>query len=445
MIEPSRACKSRVVLVNRFYRPDQSATSQILTDLASGLAERGHEVHVICSRLLYEHPEARLPARERLAGVEVHRIATTHFGRARLIGRAIDYLSFYFSSTVMLLRLVKRRDVLVVKTDPPLMSVPAAAVARLRRALLVNWQQDVFPEISSELGSNPLPRWLDRGVKHLRDRSLRAARMNVVIGSRMLDYFASRSIPREKLCVIENWADGDSIVPKQPCESALRHRLNLGGRFVIGYSGNLGRVHEYDAVLGAVEALEGDRSVAFLFIGGGVKMDALKAQSAKRQWSHVIFQPYQPRELLEDSLAAADVHLASLIPSLEGLVVPSKFYGILAAGRPVIFVGDPDGELARVIAASRCGLVVGPGRTQDLVAAIRRLQQDSELRRRLGAAARKLLTDRYSAARGVQSWFDLLRLITGAGADGPLPPPLPGPGHESAMDHSHSGDILSRP
>jgi colanic acid biosynthesis glycosyl transferase WcaI len=398
----------KVVFVNRYFHPDQSATSQILTDLVRGLAVRAVEVHVVCSRQLYDDASARLPRVESLDGVSVHRVATTRFGRQHLVGRFLDYASFYMSSALEITRLVGRRDVLIAKTDPPLMSIFGAAIARLKGAILINWQQDVFPEVASRLGANPLPMWIDRRLRRVRDASLRSAQMNVLVGSRMLEYFAAREIPRRKLCVIENWADADSIVPKPAETSALRRRLNLHGQFVVCYSGNLGRAHEYDAMLGAAEALREDASVTFVFIGGGVKMKRLQAQVGERRLRNVQFLPYQPRESLADSLAAADAHLASLLPALEGFIVPSKFYGILAAGRPVVFIGDPDGELARVIRAAQCGLVVGSGESAALVSAIRRLQQDANECERMGCASRRLLSERYSAVRGIDDWVALI-------------------------------------
>jgi glycosyltransferase involved in cell wall biosynthesis len=400
--------RGRLFFVNRYYCPDESATSQILTDLARGLAERGFEVHVICSRQLYGDARAQLPRTETLSGVMVHRIATTRFGRARLLGRAVDYASFFLSGGVLLMRLARSGDVLVAKTDPPLLSLLAAPIARFKKLALINWQQDVFPEVASQLGANPLPKRVDQLLRRLRDWSLRSASMNVLVGQRMLEYIASRDVPRERLCVIENWADSTSIQPKDAKCSALRTQLGLAGQFVVGYSGNLGRAHEHAPLLAAASALKDDASVSFLFIGGGVKMEALKTQVDERNLRRVRFLPYRPRECLEDSLAAADVHLVSLIPALEGLIVPSKFYGILAAGRPVVFIGDPDGELARIIRATGSGVVVGTGRGAELASAIRRLQRDDSERLAMSLAARQLLDDRYTVNRGVAAWTALL-------------------------------------
>jgi glycosyltransferase involved in cell wall biosynthesis len=311
----------------------------------------------------------------------------------------------------MLLKLLKRGAVLIAKTDPPLLSILAAPIALITRSRLINWQQDVFPEIASHLGANPLPGWVDRAVKRLRDWSLRAARMNVLIGVRMQEYIAARGIPGSKLCVIENWADGEGIQPQETSASALRTRLGLGDRFVVCYSGNLGRAHEFDTLLAAARALRAEPAYVFLMIGGGAKMDALKQAVVRHALGNFRFLPYQPRDSLQDSLAAADVHLVSLLPPLEGLIVPSKLYGILAGGRPLIFIGDPDGDVARVIDRAQCGRLVQVGDSPALADAIREFAADAGLRRRMGVRARKILCEEFSLRQAVGRWAAVIERV----------------------------------
>jgi colanic acid biosynthesis glycosyl transferase WcaI len=395
----------RVVFINRYFRPDLSATSQMLTDLVEGLAARGVDVHVVCSRQLYDDAQARLPKEEVLSAVRVHRVATTRFGRGHLMGRAMDYASFYVLCAFKLLRLLRRDDVLIAKTDPPLLSIVAAPVAKAKGARLINWQQDVFPEVASLLGASPLPPALDRVLKRLRDASLRAATMNVVIGAQMRDYLARRGTPESKLCVIENWADGGAIRPKPRTASRLRESLGVGDRFIVCYSGNLGRAHEFDTVIGAALALAGRASsLMFLFIGSGAKMDALKLAVAGHALENFRFLPYQPRGALEDSLAAGDVHLVSLLPTLEGLIVPSKLYGILAAGRPVVFVGDAGGEIGRVIQRADCGRVIPVGDSARLADALMQLSTDSQGCAAMGVRARRIFGEEFSLERAIERW-----------------------------------------
>jgi glycosyltransferase involved in cell wall biosynthesis len=401
----------RVFFLNRYFYPDESATAQLLTDLASRVAAEGFEVHIVCSRQLYGAPGAGLAASETVRGVYVHRIWTTRFGRRHLLGRILDYATFYMLCAVALAAKLRATDILVAETDPPLISLVGAAVARLKGAMLINWLQDVFPEVASHLGANPLPAVLNRVLRRLRDATLRAAQANVVLGSRMHEYIVACGVSASKCHIIENWADADLLQPKSSGDSGFKARLGLSGKFVIGYSGNLGRAHEYETAVGAAAELGEDERFAFLFVGGGNKMESLQVRVQELGLRNFHFLPYQPREELEDSLAAPDLHLVSLNPALEGLIVPSKFYGILAAGRPVVFIGDQDGELSRLIRANHCGLVVAPGDSTALVAAIKDLECDGQRRAAMGAAARTLLCSRFSATHALASWTNLLAKV----------------------------------
>ncbi|HEX9984122.1 MAG TPA: glycosyltransferase family 4 protein [Thermoanaerobaculia bacterium] len=373
----------RVVLVNRYFHPDHSATSQIASDLAFHLAARGWEVVALSSAQRYDDPRARLvSAAER--GVRVRRLWTTRFGRMSLPGRALDYLSFYVSAFFALLSEVRHRTVVIAMTDPPLLSIVAAVATRLRRGVLVNWIQDLFPEVAEALGMKP------PGVlRRMRDWSLRRARMNVVLGERMKERVAQTGVSGLHLRVIHNWADG-----------ALRPVPRTGGPFVVAYSGNLGRVHEFETILRAMELLKEETDIRFLIVGGGAQLERVRREAR----GNVEFRPYAPREQLSESLSAGDVHLVSLQPRLEGLIVPSKFYGIVAVARPVIFIGAADGELARLVDEHRCGVVVAPGDAEALASAIRSLAADRAATAEMGRRGRDAYDARFSAPRALAAW-----------------------------------------
>jgi glycosyltransferase involved in cell wall biosynthesis len=360
------------VFVNRYFHPDHSATSQIASDLAFHLAARGWEVAAITSRQRYDDARARL-ASGMVNGVHVERVWSTRFGRGGLVGRALDYVTFYGSAFVALLR--HRDAVVVAMTDPPLMSV-VAAVASKR---VVNWVQDLFPEVAESLGIR-MPRLL----RTLRDWSLRRARANVVLG----DLMAAR-VP--KAIVIHNFADADLAPQPRPS----------GEAFVVGYSGNLGRAHEFETIIGAMQRLP---DVRFLFTGGGAQLGAVRRAAG----TNAVFRSYVPREELSTSLSAADAHLVSLQPSLEGLIVPSKFYGVLAVGRPVLFVGARDGELARVIDEHRCGMVIGMGDVDGLTEAIRNLAGDRAEAAARGRRGRELYLARFAPHHAFAAWERVL-------------------------------------
>jgi glycosyltransferase involved in cell wall biosynthesis len=396
-----------VVFVNRYFHPDESATSRLLSDLSFRLVERGIDVAIVTSRQLYEDENARLPARESIRGVSVHRVATFNFGRGSLPGRALDYLSFHLAAGLKLLTLLRSHDVVVAKTDPPLICVVTGLAARCRGARLVNWLQDVFPEVAQALAPRVMPRWLHAFLVSMRDRSLRVAAMNVVIGNAMRNLLLARGLAADRIRVIPNWTDPQAIAPIPKRDTRTCERLGLENRFVVGYSGNLGRAHEFQTLLAAARQLQDGRFL-FLMTGGGARMTELRAAVTQAGLPNFHFQGYQPASLLADCLAAADVHLVSLLPALEGLIVPSKAYGILAAGRPVAFVGHPQGEVAMLLRDHDCGISVECGAGQQLAEALRALQADPERVRVLGANARRLALTRHTSDSAAADWSGLL-------------------------------------
>lgn len=352
----------------------------MLSDLSFHLAGRGWAVEVVTSRQRYEDSSARLPIRETIRGVNVRRVWSTRFGRRFLPGRAIDYATFYVSAFVALLRRATHATTIVALTDPPLISVVAALAAMLRRATLVNWTQDLFPEVAEALGMSGL-----RVLRRVRDWSLRRAKVNVALADSMADRLPNA-------VVIHNWAD------------AALHPVDIPHtRFVAGYSGNLGRAHDARTILGAARLLRDD-DVEIVITGGGAQVDFIRAESLP----NVRFAGYAPREQLSESLSSADAHLVTLLPALEGLIVPSKFYGVLAVARPVLFVGALDGELAAIIRAHDCGFVIETGDSEGLAARIRELSQDREHARAMGQRGRRLYEEKFAPLIAFASWERIL-------------------------------------
>lgn len=408
---PGRASGPRVVFVNRYFFPDQSATSRMLSDLAFRLVQRGVSVAVVTSRQLYEDPRAALARREVINGVAVYRVSTATRGRSRLLGRALDYVSFHAAAGLELLQVLSKGDVVVAKTDPPLISLVVSCAAVMRSAVLVNWVQDLFPEVASVLTPGLIPTWLQRMLVGARNHSLRRAAMNVVLGEGMRDRLLTAGVDPSRVRIVPNWADPACVVPQPTVSSETRRRLGLEGRFVLGYSGNLGRAHEFDTLIGTARLLRTDPRFAFLITGGGAKADALRDAVRAEGLDNFFFQDYQPAELLSDSLAAADVHFVSLLPALEGLIVPSKVYGILAAGRPAVFVGDPAGDLARMVTSEGCGIAVAVGDCTRLAAELTALRDSPQRVASMGLKARELALSRYTSEHAVANWVGFLQVV----------------------------------
>ncbi len=408
----------KIHFVNRYFYPDYSATSQLLTDLAFFLARRGDSVVVHTSRQLYGRAAAALPHKELVNGVEVHRVWTSRFGRKNLIGRVIDYATFYLSVSWRLAVEVSKGDIVVAKTDPPIISSVCSVISKARRAVLVNWCQDLFPEVARELGVGMVNRPVAAVLRRIRNRSLKAASVNVVVGRKMADLLAKQGLDDSRIVIIHNWADGKLLRPVPRECNALREAWGLERFYVVGYSGNLGRAHEFETILQAARLLKDRRDIVFLFIGDGVGLRRFKECSSEAGLRNILFKPYQPRERLAESLSVPDLHLVSLRPELEGLVVPSKFYGIAAVGRPTLFIGSPDGEVARIIKQEGCGRAVAIGDGSGAASFIRSMAGDLEMNRTMGEKARSLFERKYDSAISLDAWAAALERA-GAGTGKP--------------------------
>ena len=377
----------RLLFINRFFHPDQSATAQMLTDLAEGLAVSGTAVTVLTGRLGYLGGETAVPSEEQYKGVTVRRVWSTRFGRQSALGRLFDYLSFYLSSVWAA---VQTRDVdcVVVLSDPPILSVQAVLLGRLKGWKTVCWLQDVFPEIA--VRADTLREGLRaRLLRWAANWSLRSSDRVIVVGRCMERCLLAFGLQRDRLVLIPNWADGDHLTPVAPEDNWFRKQHGLEGQIVVMYSGNLGVVHETEALIPLIHYLRGIREVCFLFVGEGQGKTRLQNWASQEKLESVRFLGYQNKEHLRYSLSAGDIHLVTLRSKMEGLSVPSKVYGIMAVGRPVVFIGPDGSEVASLIRESGCGEVFSPQESEKAALAILHLVQDYRRRENLGSAGRR--------------------------------------------------------
>jgi glycosyltransferase involved in cell wall biosynthesis len=238
----------------------------------------------------------------------------------------------------------------------------------------------------------------------LRNRSLRRAEAIVVVGELMAHRVEAFGIAPARVHVIPNWCDDETIKPLAEGDNPLRKSWHLTDKFVVAYSGNLGRAHDYQTIVAAAERLRDEPRITFLVIGGGKHFDdlitAVKARGLECSFQ---FRSYQQRALLPYSLSVGDVHWLSLDPALEGLIVPSKFYAIAAAGKPMVMIGDADGEVGRLIRRHRCGITVAPGDAAKLADTLRHWSEDSRGIGAMGARARQMLDAQFTRRRALEN------------------------------------------
>jgi colanic acid biosynthesis glycosyl transferase WcaI len=378
----------RLLFINRFFYPDESATAQMLTDLATGLVTAGFSVKVLTGRASYMEIGRVLPTVESYKGVAVQRVWSTQFGRRSTLRRLADYVSFYLSAGCAAVR-SKNTDCLVVLSDPPLLSVLAAIFARLKGWKTVCWLHDVFSDNAIRAGLLK-EGTLTRILKRLFDWSLAACHRVIVIGRCMERHLVLAGISRDRVIVIPNWADGEHITPVAPNDNWFRKEHGVEKQqVVVMYSGHLGVVHERQSLMQVIGALQAMPEIRVLIVGEGKGIDQLGNWAHDAGMQHIKFIGHQVKEHVGYSLSAGDIHLVTLRTEMEGLSVPSKVYGIMAVGRPVVFIGPQGSEIAALVREAGCGEVFAPTESEKAALGIFDLARNHERREHLGTSGRR--------------------------------------------------------
>jgi hypothetical protein len=396
----TRVRPRRVIFLNRFGWPEEPATAQLLADLSGALAAAGHEVTVITSR----PRTGTLPLREVHAGVLILRVKSTRWARFGLPGKATDFLTFYFGALGRLLFTAGRGDAVVALTDPPLLGIGTWLAARLCGARIFHWVQDVYPEIAIVLTGH---RWL-KIVEPLRNLAWRRSDGCVTLGSDMAGTLSRAGVAAEKIHLCPNWAPAGLTVQPRHAADSLRTAWRLEGKFVVAYSGNLGRVHDLGPVLAVAETLRAESGIVFVFIGGGAQRGQLESQAVERGLTNVRFFPAQPRERLAETLALGDVHLVTLLSGCEDLVFPSKLYGVATVGRPVVFIGPRECEIARLVTERGLGQAFSRDETALLASVLRELQTNPGRLAQFGTAASAFGREHAGPGTALKVWESLL-------------------------------------
>ena len=368
---------------------------------------------MICSRGRYLEGKGDAPDHEIHNGVSIRRVRATSFGKANHLGRLVDYFSFHALAAT---RLACSRwpDVVVTLTTPPLIGVCGHVARVLCGAKHVNFLMDLHPDAEFECGMIDRASLPGRLLERVAGSILRQADMNVVLGSYQGQRVAARGVDSQRIAEIPVWSDGQEISPVPHAENELRVNQGWEQRFVVMYSGNAGIVHGFDEVLAAAKILnQSEPAVLFVFVGGGPRTTEIQSAAKAADLENVHFLPYFDRSELRYSLSAADVHFMSLLPRHVGVAVPGKLYGILAAGRPVLFAGSPRCETAETIIAAGAGAVFQPGQGRELAEEIVALKAEPSRCAQLGARGREYFLKRHEREVCVAAWRELLESLDG--------------------------------
>ncbi len=399
----------KLSIFTQFYPPDYAATGQLIEELAIQLGELGINVKVFTGQPGYAFKKDSAPLKERLDKILIRRSRTTRFWNSRIRGKAINGVLFCLRSGLHLLKAAGRGDILLITTAPPFLQVLGYLANLCFGTPYVCLIYDLYPDVAVELKVVSAENWLVMGWNWLNKKIWRQAQSIVVLSHTMKERVSAKCPEvRDKISVIHNWANPDWIVPIVKENNWFAQKHDLVDKFTVMYSGNMGRCHEMDTIMSAAIQLQNE-DIQFVFIGGGAKHQICVQQVSKLNLPNCRFLPYQEKHVLPHSLTACDLSLVSISSGMEGLVAPSKLYGILAAGRPVAAICEPHSYLKLLLSEANCGATFNNGDGTGLAKFIRRLAQDRELATNMGTAGRQYLESNFTPEIIAQEYSKLLR------------------------------------
>ncbi|RXT46606.1 glycosyltransferase family 4 protein [Bradyrhizobium betae] len=353
----------KIVVASQHYPPDPSTTAAIMAEIACRVAG-DHEVVVLSGSGALPAPQTG-PGKPRIVAVKNRMV-----GKAALVRRGVSELLFASRTFFALIRELKAGDVVLTVTAPFMLPYAVAAAAKLKGARSALIMHDLFPDVLVMAGLLKPDSLVTRTMRFANSLMFRALNAVITIGrdaeQSLLSYSGMR---RNKIRFIPNWA---TLVPGvRPLASDNPFRKALSARFIVGLSGNLGFTHDPDIVFEAARLLKGEPDIHFLLSGWGIGFERLKQLQADANLSNVSFLGRVEDAELEAFLASANLWIIPYRKDVAGVSVPSRFYNLLAVGRPVVLVSEPEAEAALTVVENGLGWVVTPGRADQLADAIR--------------------------------------------------------------------------
>ena len=398
----------KILFINQCYWPDSAATAQILTDLAEELVLKGHEVTVICSRKSYSEQSASYPKADIHKGVTIRRIANTGLGKeAGMMGRFVDAFC-YFVGTLFVTLTMRKQDVIVTLSSPPLIGIVGRISQVIRRTFHVHWCMDIFPDNGVEFGVIRRDGWAHKTCAAIASFYLKSADITAVLSKYMAARIKQYGVDDASIRIIPVWTDGRKLKPVKSEDNWFVKKYSLQNKFVVMFSGNLTYGGDIKTIIDTLAQLRSDKDIVFILISQGSRFDEFRSMSQARGLDNVLFLPFQKREELSYSLSAAHVHLITNKKGLEGIREPCKVYGILAAGRPFVLIGDPRCDAGDIAFEHDVGIVVDEGDTAKLASTIHNLKHAPGKWKQMCLAGREIFEKRYDAIYAINCFENVL-------------------------------------
>ncbi len=415
--------QKRLALVCKHFYPEMVSTGMHMTEIARRLQEKGWQITVYCDQPEYvvEEGEEKVPPELLYEGIRIKRVPVLGAHRDGMLRRGIRGGTYLLSTIRALVRDRGQYDGLLVTTNPPFAGLAGWYMSAMHGMPYVQLVYDVYPNIAEELGVVETGSLLDRGWEQASRLMLNRAAGTIVIGRDMAE-LVRHKLQRQNwgtMHLIPNWSDERTVEPVPRDENPFRDEHDVGDRILVQYSGRMGTTHNLEPLIEAAERLQ-DAPVLFQFNGEGAKKEKLQRIAADRDLDNVLFLPYQPLDELDTVLSAADLAVVCLEGRFTGMSVPSKTYGIMAAGTPMLGFIEPDSEVGRTIQEHECGLVAEDPTGAEVADLLRQLIADRDHLAAMGQRGRTAFEEQYTLSHAAERYDAVLRRYLygdGAGTD----------------------------
>ena len=388
---------TRILVFSELYYPEETSTGYFMTKIAEGLSS-DFSVMAVCAQPSYSMRGERVPARELHKGVHIRRYPSTTFNKDRLVLRLLNIFSICFSSFFLAIRSIRSSDLILVVTNPPLLPFIIWLASKLRGAKFVLRIDDVYPDMLNVAGLLERGSFIYRIFEKLNLYLYKGADHIIVLGRDMYSLVLNKvgKQHHNRVHIIPNWGEIDQIYPCLRENDSLLKKLHLENKFVVQYAGNMGYPHDIESLVEAAKVLSGNQKIQFLFIGSGVKRGWLEEQIKINSLNNIRLLDPRPRSDQNNFLNACDIAVSALVRGMSGVSVPSRMYNIMAAGKPVVAIGDEDSELGIIIREEKVGWIAPPGKVNVFVNAILEAESNPDLLVAMGKRARQLVEEEYS-------------------------------------------------
>ncbi len=391
--------------VTRYFYPDESSGNSLLLSLSKELIKLDSKDICILTSNRVSNSRVKLKKHEIKDGIKIIRLRALASNKSSILFRAVEYCLFLISIFFFILIKLKKEDALISMSDPPMLSTITGFACYLKCIKQIQWIQDVYPEITRIIGIK-IPFY--KSLIQLRNWSMKKAYLNIVISEEMKKYFIGQNIDANKLLIIPNWTSEQKIYPTLKENNESYKNFGDGNKFIIGYSGNFGILHDFEILLEAAKKIKSEDGIEFIFIGSGYRKNEIENYLASNSLENVRIYPFQPESNLNNILNIPDIHVITLKKGVSPFAYPSKIYGAMAAGKPILFIGEKDSEIYKFVEENNIGFSIPNKDLDGLIRVILKIYEDENLRSIMSKNAKDIFLKNYSLSIASGKWSDIL-------------------------------------